>query len=157
MDHERDPDNLDLPASLKQELRTAFTSREAPPRGVEEAILGAARERAAAIRTSRGDGRRSGRRWWIGAAAAAAALLLLFVALRGEIRFAPERNVSREPVAIPSPGESVDVLDAFLLARMLRDQRDGLLSAGWDLDDDGVVDSRDVDRLLDLAVSLEGG
>jgi hypothetical protein len=63
---------------------------------------------------------------------------------------------AQRDVAVRNTEERVDVLDAFRLARWLRDERADLLAAGWDVDADGAVDERDVDRLLDLAVSLEG-
>ena len=48
----------------------------------------------------------------------------------------------------------MDVLDAFLLARRVRD---GTATPVDDVNGDGVVDHRDVDRVAGLAVSVEGG
>jgi hypothetical protein len=50
------------------------------------------------------------------------------------------------------PADAVTILDAFTLARLLRDgQRPG---PAWDANLDGVVDARDVDALARRAVRL---
>ena len=47
----------------------------------------------------------------------------------------------------------VDVLDAFFLARQIKNG--GPLDLKWDVNGDGVVDQRDVDWIASKAVSLE--
>jgi len=143
MDLDREPD-LELPDSLVDGLRGAFTPADEPPRGADQAILRASRNQAAAIRTSR----RGGRPWWIGAVAAAAALVL-FVGLRVLNTDHPAE------LADLGPADDVTVLDAFRLARLLRDDT-AELGARWDVDANGRVNADDVDRLLDRAVSLGG-
>jgi len=48
----------------------------------------------------------------------------------------------------------VDIFDAFLVARGLRD---GRTEPAWDVNRDGVVDARDVTWLSRAAVQLDGG
>ena len=52
----------------------------------------------------------------------------------------------------PRPTAAVDIVDAFRLARALRDGRQ--VAAGWDADGDGVVGGADVKALARRAVAL---
>jgi hypothetical protein len=152
------PDPVDepqLPAALVEALGGLHPRGPAVPGGVNWAILTEARA---------GYARR--RRFWVAAravgamAAAAAAIVLAVVAVR------ERRHAVPAPVAatrgVGQSGQSgdldgngrVDVLDAFLLARRVRD---GVATPGDDANGDGVVDQRDVDRVAGLAVSIEAG
>jgi hypothetical protein len=99
------------------------------------------------------------RRWALPAAgaAAAAALLLTINPIRlgdpGGVVHSPVPVVSApEELAAPEPGRSVDIVDAFRLARALRDGRDP--ESGWDADGNGLVDDADVLRLARRSVAL---
>lgn len=108
------------------------------------------------------------RRWSLaaaGLAAAAALALSLRLAPSPVERLGTPRQPSRvalgpsatgpaTPAALeaPSPTAAVDIVDAFRLARALRDgQR---VAAGWDADGDGAVDGADVEALARRAVAL---
>lgn len=103
------------------------------------------------------------RRWALpasGLAAAAVAALALRltppVAYRGAVR-EPAR-VARVPVPAPAaleapqPTVAVDIVDAFRLARALRDGRQ--VASGWDTDGNGTVDAADVQAVARRAVAL---
>jgi hypothetical protein len=87
-------------------------------------------------------------------AAAAAVLLFTFVIVPMTRRSAIEFGLPPRAPEVAAD-EPVDVLDAFLLARLLRDEEEQLLERGWDVDASGEVDQGDVEHLLDLAVRLK--
>ena len=108
------------------------------------------------------------RRWSLpaaGLAAAAALALSLRLAPSPVERLEMPRQPSRvalgpsakgpaTPAALEAPSSPapVDIVDAFRLARALRDgQR---VAAGWDADGDGAVDGADVEALARKAVAL---
>ena len=152
------PDPVDepqLPAALVEALGGLHPRGPAVPGGVDRAILSEARA---------GYTRR--RRFWlatraVGAtAAAAAAIVLAVVAVRERRHAVPApvaatRGVGQAGLSGDLDGNGrVDVLDAFLVARRVRD---GTTTPGNDVNGDGVVDQRDVDRVAGLVVSVEGG
>ena len=145
-------DEPELPASLAEDLRGAFRASDDVPSAVQETILGAVTGRARTVRASRL--RRRFR--WIGPIATVAAGVLFFFlvivpwARRGAREFGMPPKAPRVATY-----EEIDVLDAFQLARLLREENEHLLERGWDLDESGTVDQGDVERLLDLAVRLE--
>ncbi len=144
--------NPELPPSLAEELRGAFRAPDDVPNAVEETILGAVDERARTVRASRF--RRRFR--WLGPIATAAAMVLFFflVIVPWSRRGAREFGMPPKAPRVATR-EEIDVLDAFLLARLLHEENEHLLERGWDLDESGTVDHGDVERLLDLAVRLE--
>ncbi len=145
----RTPPDEALPESLRAELKAAFVAPEEIPAEVEERILAAARPRVAGPR------RWIARSRWIAASAAAAAIVLVVIWSRPREDSADPRVARLQGPPVFLASEEVDVLDAFRLARLLRDGAPGLGGAGWDVDLDGRVDQNDVERLLDLAVRLE--
>lgn len=111
------------------------------------------------------------RRWAVPAigAAAAAALLLTLNPVRlddpGKVPAQPARtavnpirNGARTTLSPPPPlkgsggGTRADILDAFRLARALRDRQH--VEVGWDADANGLVDAADVEVLARQAVTL---
>src|SRR4051812_2137533 len=99
------------------------------------------------------------RRWlrWAGAGAAAAAAVVI-VAL-----ILPHRGGDVSPAHYGLKGDldgngRVDILDAFSLARMLRDAGGKPLNADQvqDVNGDGVIDQKDVDLLARMAVQVTG-
>ena len=115
------------------------------PAAVDEAVLAKARPRLAKIRTERSRWQRT--QWLALAACVVIAAVVAQTVLNGHKskHFAPEDlNHDRR----------VDILDAFQLAREIRD---GKAPTGDDFNGDGKVDAADVDLLAKRAVSLEKG
>jgi hypothetical protein len=155
----RDDDEPTLPPSFEARLRGAFPRVRVPPE-VDAAVLRLARGRLRYVR--------SRRRIRVIFAAAAAIVVLAVVLRRGAERApeladgstADERNgaiAARESASGPArrPGDfdgsgRLDILDAFLIARRLRDG--GTIPGEWDLTGDGSVDDGDVRHLALLAV-----
>jgi hypothetical protein len=142
MTADQDP-NLDLPPALQQALREGFGRTPAVPADLDRLITAQARAHLA---------RRA--RWRlvvrlgsaVAAAVAVGALVWLPLASR------PSR-VSALAGDVNTDGR-VDMLDAYLMARALCDQRSA--DGRWDLNGDKVIDQRDVDALAARAVSLGG-
>lgn len=146
----RIPPDEALPESLRAELKAALVAPEEIPAEVEERILAAAaRPRVAGPR------RWIARSRWIAATAAAAAIVLVVAWLRPRADSGDSRVARLQGPPAYLASTEADVLDAFQLARLLRDGAPRLGEAGWDVDRDGRVDQNDVERLLDLAVRLE--
>lgn len=131
--HDNEPEPV-VPEDLVRDLRALVTPAETPSPAVDERILAAARIRLGV--RPRETGLR--RRWWIPVAAAAA--LMAWLVLGGS---GPRADLDGDG--------RVDVLDAFHLARMLRDST---TSPRHDVNGDGVVDGRDVDLVVAEAVRL---
>lgn len=126
----------DVPAQLATNLEDLFTPSTPPSREAEDAILAAARARLSELRPKPA---RSMPRRWLPHAAAAAALLVW-------------ASFNSQQVAGDLDGDGqVNVLDAFQLARALRD---GDSHSAVDGTGDGQVDRADVLRLMQQAVEL---
>ena len=136
--HDDDPK---LPDALQRDLRAAFGAQVRVPAAVAAALAAAARRR------------RLVPVWRRPVLLAAAALLLALplVALlwRGTARSEPP--LAREDF---DRNGRVDVLDAFRLSLALR--RGDSVPPELDLDGDGKVDARDVDRIAAVAVKVHG-
>lgn len=98
-------------------------------------------------------------RWAFPAIGAVAAAALLFTI--NPIRLGDPGGVPHSPAPVASaldemgelpPGRSVDIVDAFRLARALRDGRQ--IGSGWDADGNGLVDAADVRILTRRIVAL---
>jgi hypothetical protein len=93
---------------------------------------------------------------WGGGVAAAAALVLLAVRIAGT--FHPTGGPLQEHPTVAFAREDilhhgrVDILDAFYLARQI--QRHAKPQAAWDINQDGVVDQKDVDAIAAAAVRV---
>ena len=99
---------------------------------------------------------------WLPVAAAAAAVLLAVVLSRPVHE--PRTRRAEPSLALPTAASAledvdqsgtVDILDAFKLARMIEDRTTD--SSAWDLNADGVVDRDDVDAVALAAVRLRRG
>ena len=97
------------------------------------------------------------RRWlrWGGAGAAAAAAVLMVVLIL------PDRTGSEKQDRYTLAGDvdgngQVDILDAFSLARKVRDTKDKPVPVTrWeDVNGDGVIDNKDVDQIARMAVRV---
>ncbi len=144
---------------LLRDLGRSLSERPAPmevPAAREAEILAGAGRAA-----SRARRRRAVRLAALPAIAAAAAILL--IVLLGDRASSP--TASESPHSQTAPAEdvnrdhSVDILDAFVLARTI--ESGGATEPDWDFNHDKVVDALDVDCIARLAVSLtatlEGG
>jgi hypothetical protein len=141
--------DFDLPAGLRQALIHIDQTGSDVPEPVDAQIRAAARRRFESLHQ---------RRWlrlWVPASAAAAAALLLAVftqltppggdASQPRSKFAAERS------------RRVTILDAYALARELKDSDAPAGGNGWDFNADGQVDQDDVQALALAAVRLEDG
>jgi hypothetical protein len=141
------------PDALIEELqRLDEPGLEVPP-AVDQAILTRAADHFA--------GRRHRQRFIFRLAATAAAAAVLVIFMLGDTLIQPrgprasneaQVMVLREDV---DRSGQVDILDAFLLARRLDSSQS--LDLQWDMNNDGVVDQRDVDALAMAAVQLPTG
>jgi hypothetical protein len=129
------PDDFDLPAGLRADLKSLYGGGPAASAKVERAILAQVPPHMARINRLR---------IWLrysGAAAAVAAALLI------AIRLVPHPPAFHE-------GQRVTILDAFSLARQLKAGRTP--DKSWDVNHDGKVDQADVDTLAQRAVAIGG-
>jgi|SRR5687767_1828560 len=135
-------DDETIPAAIEQRLHhiAGATGVFVPP-AVDDAVLSRSQQRFAEIRRRRA---KTQRVWWISAAAAVIVLGLLASSLITVTRY--------ERADIDRSGR-VDILDAFALARRIQ-QGD---TAGFDFNNDGVVDRADVDTVAAQAVRLRKG
>ena len=126
------------------------------PGDVDGAIGEMAKQHFAAKKSRRGAA------WWGGVATAAAAVLLVVLYAP---QFLPKAEQS-PPVATEAPESAsvhgdvdgsgeVDILDAFALARMIREKPTE--STTWDMTNDGLVDEGDVNAVAMVAVKLRQG
>jgi hypothetical protein len=132
------------PRKLVAALKEPSPRRVFVPPTVDEAILRAARQHLAPEPTAR----RNWLLWW-----AMATACLVFIAV-GYFLSRPNAALHFAREDLNRDGH-VDVLDAFQLEREL--ESGGKTAAGLDLNDDGVVDRRDVARIAAQAVKLEKG
>ena len=142
-------DDLDgvLPPKLVEDLAGLYPVPRVPP-GVDAKVLSG----AAATWWRQARFRR--RVWWGGAAAAAAAAVLIVV-----LNLPRQRDVGPVAVQTPAPAGDVDgdgqvdILDAFSLARKVRDAKGNVpATRGEDVNGDGVIDGKDVDLIARMAV-----
>jgi len=148
--HDQD-EALEAPPKLVAALKRLPQEPVFVPPTADEAVLRAARghlERPRPVRVG----------WfrfmpWV---AAAAAIALLAVIPRF---FKPPTPGSVRDSALArwdlNSGRHVDILDAFALARQLK--QSGARNLQWDVNGDGVVDERDVAAIAARAVKLEQG
>ena len=140
-------ENEDLPDALLDALQLAAGEEIEIPSEVDAALKCRIQAHFAKLRRRR-------LRWVriASVAATAAAVLVLALSWSGD----PQRRPGPEALVGDLDGSGrVDILDAFSLARGIRDGEK--LSASGDLSGDGIVDEADVDALARLAVSLKGG
>ena len=141
-DRELDETQLQGSPGLTEDLKRLYGVDLQVPGEVDRVVSTMARRHFAA-----GKPRRRAARWTWGAAAAAAVLVavLCYPQFYGA---APVRG------DVDGSGE-VDILDAFALARMIREKP--VESTTWDMTNDGLVDQGDVDAVAMVAVKLRQG
>ena len=146
-------ENERLPKRLLSALRDQALPPLLVPRPRDDAALAGAKQ---ALR------HKMNRRAWETRIFLAVAAMLLIGALLWSVLYEPRpRPASSNPIAVVGQFSAdldgngrVDIFDAFLVARALRD---GQTKSDWDVNRDGVVDSRDVVLLSRLAVQLNRG
>ena len=146
----QDPDHT-IPQSLSEALRRLDRARPAISpldlSSLDDAVLAAARahttRRARRIRTLR-------------IAVGMAASIALITAATWSLL--PRRHASPAALAeISGPSQTITILDAFRLARLLeapRTAQSPALPRAWDATGDGLIDQRDVEALAHRAVKL---
>lgn len=148
-------DNLDFQLSdeFKKDLGNLFKPGDSVPPEIDRAIL----DRASNRIVSRQRRYRIIRR--IGTVAATAAVIILAFSL--DLSKKPETQSPATSLAqavsfdIDQSGR-VDILDAFKLARHLESSRTGI-ERELDMNNDGIVDRKDVDTVALAAVALDKG
>jgi hypothetical protein len=141
--HDDQPDgNLEAPPKLVSALKRLPQESIFIPSTTDEAVLRAARQHLSRRQAPRFQWFR--RMPWVAAAATAVLLLIAVPQL--------SRNVSSEAASIHE-NRNVDILDAFALARQLKNGP--VTDHRMDLNHDGVVDDRDVADLAAQAVKLD--
>jgi hypothetical protein len=138
------------PPRLKAGLAEIFGSAPAMARSMDDRILSAAREQS--IRRNR---MRWTIRYAIGSVAAAAAVVLIAIKMNRH-----DQPIINNPAPAIATAEdfnrdgSVDMIDAFLMARKVAGQE--WLAKEWDFNHDGAVDAKDVDVVAFAAVKIKG-
>jgi hypothetical protein len=149
---ERPDERLEAPPKLVAALQRLAKEPVFIPRTLDEAVLLAAQRQL-------GEKRKPALKWFrILSWAAAASMLALLAAVLPQILrksgSAPVRG-SRFALEDLNHDGRVDILDAFALARQLKAGKPSDLR--FDINEDGVVDERDVARIAAHAVSLDKG
>ena len=147
-------DQPQLPGPLVNDLAGLYAAPKPVPREVDDDILFAARRRLAETRRTRR---------WGGLAVAAAAIALVFGVQHLMQPPRPLPNIQLPETVLTQIARRedidhsgrVDILDAFALARMIRNGEK--TSVRWDINNDGAVDQADVDAIATRAVRINGG
>jgi len=136
------------PKGLVEDLRLLYGTGASVPPEVDARVLETARSRFArrrvAVRVLR----------WGALTAAAGVLLVSIISIPKwhAPHNAPASQVAKAREDLNADGR-VDILDAFLLARLINESR--AVPHNWDLNGDGKIDKRDVDLVAAAAVNLK--
>ena len=152
--HSDPADAPEAPAGLVEALGGLYRAGPAVPVEVDRAILSEARA---------GYARR--RRFWLAAravgaaSAAAAAIVIAVVAYRGRGPAGSGPVAATQGAVSAVPGDMdgsgrVDILDALVLAKKVQANPAGAPGSREDVNGDGELDRRDVDRVAEIAVSV---
>jgi hypothetical protein len=148
--HPQPAEDPELPPGLVEALRGLYRRSPDVPASVDAAILRDAKA---------GHARR--RRFWlvargVGAAAAVAAAAVVVLVLyldRNEGTSSSVATTGRVVAGDIDGNGTVDILDALVLARKVDAKAPP--TAGEDVNGDGVLDRRDVDRVAGIAVAVD--
>jgi hypothetical protein len=142
--------DLSLPPALLADLSALYPTPRVPAVVDARVLNDAAATYARQARYRR-------RLRWVGAGAAAAAAMVIVAMIL------PHRGADVPPARYSLKGDldgngRVDILDAFSLARQLRDSGGKPVPAErrQDVNGDGVIDQKDVDLLARMAVQVTG-
>jgi len=153
MDRPADEFEDALPPGLVEGLGQAYGRSVEVPRAIDQAVLGAMREKFARRRRMR-----LIVRWGAVASGAVAACVVLAIWLGSGDGRATQMASTPATVAIKGDIDAsgrVDMVDALLLARRVK--RGEKLDAAWDINGDGKVDQADVEAIAHGAVTLRQG
>jgi hypothetical protein len=151
-EHDRQAD--DLPG-LGRDLRRLYQPQAEVPADSDAAVRAALRSAFAESRRKRLVlTRRLARFAAVGAAAAVIAFAIWLATFSPQSSPPPPAVAGTDPADLDRSG-TVDILDAFHLARRL--EAGEVVDSTLDLNADGAVDARDVDRIALRAVSLTPG
>ncbi len=144
---------FDTPKELLDDLSALYSGEVSVPPDVDRAVMAMARERLSPQMPPR-----LVLRWkWAAATVATAAVVVLVCIMSTRERDREPHSLVSQPIKkedFDGNGE-VDILDAFALARHIESTRTP--NEKWDINGDGTVDRRDVDRIAMAAVSLKRG
>ncbi len=143
-----DENGLHAPEKLVAALKNIPRERLFVPPAIDRAISSAARQHLEKPAASR----KIFSRWLLWPALATTCVALAAIAFVLTSRSPGKPTLAREDL---NHDGHVDILDAFALARQLRDGK--AAPAGLDLNGDGIVDRRDADIIAAHAVRLEKG
>ena len=141
---------------LGEDLKSVYGARRGVPVEVDRAILAEARKHLGKKRPRLRIGR-----WAVSAAAVAAVVVFAFVhnpETGRPIQLEEKQLAMVDMEAIKEDIDRngrVDILDAFVLARRV-EASDGF-DAEWDINGDGIVDSKDIDAVAARAVRINKG
>lgn len=146
--------DLKVPPKLSADLNALFKPQLGVPPEVDRAVMDRAYMHFAAMQP--GQGKR--RIHWAWRIAAAAAVVIFAFSLDLTKQAGPTKQHAlmskMQAVDIDRNGR-VDILDAFKLAKHI--ETAGTVEKEWDINGDGVIDSRDVDMVAHAAVRLDKG
>ena len=142
---------FEIGGEFGEDLKSVYGARRGVPVEVDRAILAEARKHLGKKRPRLRIGR-----WAVSAAAVAAVVVFAFVhdydaGDSGQMAMFDMEAIKED---IDRNGR-VDILDAFVLARRV-EASDGF-DAEWDINGDGIVDSKDIDAVAARAVRINKG
>ena len=155
--HNDNEPNLDVTPAFSEDLGKLFAPDRPIPASVDRAVAEAARRHLA-----RPQRRIWWSRWAMPAAAAAAILVAASTWWFSNNSIAPSSHENRPQATVASrpradidQNGTVDILDAFTLARHIESKQQ--METAWDVNGDGLIDRRDVDSVALTAVRLSKG
>lgn len=142
---------FEIGGEFGEDLKSVFGARRGVPVEVDRAILAEARKHLGKKHSRLRIGR-----WAVSAAAVAAVVVFAFVhdfdaGDSGQMAMV-DMDAIKEDV---DRNGRVDILDAFVLARRVKASEG--VDAEWDINGDGIVDSKDIDAVAARAVRINKG
>lgn len=151
MDRPADEFDDALPPGLAEGLGQGYGRKLEVPRAIDQAVLGAMREKFAKRRRMR-----LTIRWSSVASGALAACVAVVIWLStGSSGIAPHTPVTSAIKGDMDASGRVDMVDALILATRMK--RGEMPDAAWDLNGDGKIDQADVEAIAHGAVMLQQG
>lgn len=136
-------DQIEPNEAFSRDMKSLFSTDSNIPAGIDNAILSRGRMNMP------GKPKRRFIRWaGIGAAAA-----IVFIAIM--LNISPDGSTDTFAIEDINRSGSVDILDAFTLARAVEGNSD--IDDAWDINGDGEIDAADVDTIAMAAVTINIG
>lgn len=153
-------EDLDLQVSPKfaEDLSALFEFKHPVPPEVDRAVSERIHKHFVIEKTAEGERRRIP---WAALWKVAAAAAVVIFAFSLDLTKKPDPATNRRPVLDEAQATDidlngrVDILDAFKLARQIENADH--IETRWDMNGDGLVDHRDVDKVALAAVRLDKG